>query len=160
MSNTLSSKTLRRLDVQGFDSVDPAQLASVAPWLRMAFAMCATLAGVGTVLASPVVLAALIPIAVLAAIFPVHPFDLIYNVGVRRFTGTPRLPKRGVPSRVACGLGAVWVATTAWAFSAGYPTIGYVLGGALTATATLVSTTDICIPSLIYRGIFGQPKKR
>ena len=105
-------------------------------------------------------LAALIPIAVLAAIFPVHPLDLIYNVGVRRFTGTPRLPKRGVPSRFACGLGAVWVATTAWAFSAGHLMVGYVLGGALTATATLVSTTDICIPSLIYRGIFGQPKKR
>ena len=64
MSNTLSSKTLRRLDVQGFDSVDSAQLASVAPWLRMAFAMCATLAGVGTVLASPVVLAGSIPFLV------------------------------------------------------------------------------------------------
>ncbi len=33
--------------------------------------------------------------------------------------------------------------------------LGYLLGGALTAVGLLVSTTDICIPSLIYRTIFG-----
>jgi hypothetical protein len=36
---------------------------------------------------------------------------------------------------------------------------GYVLGGLLTLVGLLVSTTDICIPSLIYRSIFGFPPK-
>jgi hypothetical protein len=35
-----------------------------------------------------------------------------------------------------------------------------VLGGSLTAIAGLVSTTDICIPSLIYRTFFGFPPRR
>ena len=30
----------------------------------------------------------------------------------------------------------------------------------VTATAVLVSTTDICIPSMIYRSIFGPPRAR
>lgn len=159
-TNTLSPATCRRLDIQGFEHVDQQALARVAPWLRLAFALCATLAAVGTVLASPPVLLALAPIALLAALLPVHPFDLIYNYGIRRVTGTPPLPRRGAPSRFACGLGAVWLLPTAWAFTAGHAILGYVLGGLLTAVATLVSTTDICIPSLIYRSVFGFPPRR
>ena len=36
--------------------------------------------------------------------------------------------------------------------------LGYVLGGALTSTAVLVSTTDICIPSMIYNALFLRAK--
>jgi hypothetical protein len=54
-------------------------------------------------------------------------------------------------------MGAVLVLVTAWAFSAGHPVVGYALGGGLTCVVLLVSTTDICIPSLIYRSIFGWP---
>jgi hypothetical protein len=39
-------------------------------------------------------------------------------------------------------------------------TAGYVLGGLLTAVAALVSTTDICIPSLAFRSVFGFPTRR
>jgi hypothetical protein len=46
------------------------------------------------------------------------------------------------------------------AFSAGHQVVGYALGGALTFVVLLVSTTDICIPSLIYRSIFGWPRAR
>jgi hypothetical protein len=102
---------------------------------------------------------ALVPIAVLAAILPVHPFDLVYNYGLRRFTGTPQLPKRGAPNRFACGLGAVWLVATAIAFQLGALVAGYVLGGMLSLVGLLVSTTDICIPSLIFRTIFGFPPK-
>jgi hypothetical protein len=37
---------------------------------------------------------------------------------------------------------------------------GYALGGMLTFVALLVSTTDICIPSMIYRSITGWPRAR
>jgi hypothetical protein len=111
-------------------------------------------------LASPTVLLALAALATLAAVSPVHPFDLIYNVGIRRLTGTRPLPRRGVPSRFGCGMGAVFLLVTAWTFSAGHALTGYALGGMLTLVALLVSTTDICIPSILYRSIFGWPPAR
>ena len=160
MRNTLTSRCRRRLDIQGFEHVEDAALAPVAPWLRLAFGLCAAIAGVGTALASSTILLLLFPIALLAALFPVHPFDLIYNHGIRFITGTGPLPRRGAPSRFACGLGAVWLLPTAWAFHSGLLVGGYVLGGLLTAVALLVSTTDVCIPSLVYRAAFGFPQQR
>ena len=89
-----------------------------------------------------------------------HPFDLIYNYGIRHLTGTGLLPRRGVPTRFGCGAGAVFLLVTAWAFSAGHAVAGYALGGMLTFVVLLVSTTDICVPSMIYRSIFGWPPAR
>ncbi len=160
MRQTLTPRTSRLLDIQGFDTVDVQELARVAPWLRLAFGLCTLLGALGTVLASPTILLALTPLAALAAVSPVHPFDLIYNCGIRPLTGTGPLPKRGAPSRFGCGMGAVILLVTAWAFSAGHVAVGYVLGGMLTLVALLVSTTDICIPSMIYRSIFGWPPAR
>ena len=158
MGKTLTPRTHRLLEIQGFDSVNVEELASVAPWLRLAFALCALLGALGTVLASPTILLALSVIAAIAAASPVHPFDLVYNYGIRHLTGTGPLPRRGAPTRFGCGMGAVLVLITAWAFAAGHDVVGYVLGGALTFVVLLVSTTDICIPSLIYRSIFGWPR--
>jgi hypothetical protein len=48
MSQTriLTPRTRRLLDIQGFDAVDAQELAPVAPWLRLAFGLCALLGGV------------------------------------------------------------------------------------------------------------------
>lgn len=155
----LSPASRRRLDIQGFDGVDDATLAETGPWLRFAFSLCAALAAAGTVLASPAILLVLVGIAAVAAASPVHPFDLLYNHGIRRLTRTRPLPRRGAPSRFACGMGAVWLLATAWAFASGATAAGYALGGLLTGVAVLVSATDICIPSLIYRTVFGFPPR-
>lgn len=160
MKSKLSAETLHRLDIQGFDTVPVTKLSAIAPWNRMAFAGCALLAGLGTVTASAGILFALMPIAALAAIFPVHPFDLIYNHGIRYLRQTGPIPERGIPSRAACGFGVVWLLATALLFQQGYTPAGYVFGGILTGMATLVATTDICIPSIVYRAIFGQPTPR
>jgi hypothetical protein len=157
---TLTPRRSRLLDIQGFDTVDVQELARVAPWLRLAFGLCTLLGGLGTVLASPAILLGLAALAALAAASPVHPFDLIYNYGIRHLTGTGALPRRGVPTRFGCGRGAVFLLVTAWAFSAGHVVAGYALGGMLTFVVLLVSTTDICIPSMIYRSIFGWPLAR
>ena len=158
MKDQLSATTRHRLDVQGFNGISDQRLAPVAPWLRLAFVLCATLAATGTVTASTALLGTLVVVAALAAIFPVHPFDLIYNFGIRHITATEPLPKRGAPSRFACGVGAIWLLGLIWAFEAGHHMAGYIFGGLLTAVAVLVSTTDICIPSMIYRAIFGKVK--
>lgn len=157
---SLSPSTLRRLDIQGFDRVDPAGLAPVAPWLRLTFALCAAVALAATALASPTLLVTVAAMAAVGAVSPTHPFDLIYNLGVRRFTGTGALPKRGAPSRFACGLGAACLVAVAMLFRGGYTMAGYVAGSSLVAMAALVSATDICVPSLVYRTLFGWPARR
>ncbi|MCH7891611.1 MAG: DUF4395 family protein, partial [Gemmatimonadetes bacterium] len=154
------TKRLHGLDVQGLDTVDEERLAEVAPWLRLSFGLCATLAIVATALASTPLLFALAAIAFLAGVLPVHPFDLIYNHGVRHATKTPPLPRRGPPARFACGVGALWLIVTVGAFDASWTTVGYVLGFTLAGVAILVSTMDICIPSMIFRAIFGPPLAR
>ncbi len=138
---TISTVTRRRLDLQGFTDVNENLLNQTASWLRLAFALCTLLAGLGTILASYTILYILVPIAALGAIFNTHPFDLIYNYGIRYITGTPALPKRGAPGRFACGLGSVWLIVTALMFQMGNNTIGYIiLGASLTIVGLLVST--------------------
>jgi hypothetical protein len=144
----LSPTTVRRLRVQGFD--DDALLAEVSPWLRLSPALCAILAGLGTASASPTILFVLAGTALLGATLPFHPFDLIYNYGIRFLVGKRALPSNGAPRRFACGIAAVWLVATALFFVGGQAIAGYALGALFVVVAGLVSTTDICIPSLMY----------
>ena len=156
----LTARTLHRLDVQGFDSVAEDRLAEVGRWRRMAFILCASVAAVGTALTSSALLLILALIAAVAAASPVHPFDLIYNHSVRYLTGTGPIPERGLPSRFACGVASVWLGATAWAFSTGHLAAGYVFGTVLSSVVLLVGTTDICLPSMAFRAVFGGPRQR
>jgi hypothetical protein len=147
----VSSVTRHRLEVQGFTCLSDASLREVGPWLRLTPGLCTTIVMIGTALALPALLWLLVPVALFGAVFPRHPFDLFYNLALRRFTGTSVLPPNGAPRRFACGMAAVWIGATAGAFTAGYSPLGYALGGVLSAVGLLVSTTHFCIPSLIYR---------
>ncbi len=153
---SLSPTRRKLLAIQGFDDVDEATLAQTQGWLRMSPAMCAAITVLGTALASPPILWLLAVAAGLGAILPFHPFDLIYNLGVRRVTGGPKLPESRSPRRFACAAGTVWLVTTGALFAVGLNVAAYVLGGAFIATAGLVATTHICIPSIIYRTVCGQ----
>lgn len=156
---TLSPSTVQRLQIQGFGPVDEMWLAEVAPWLRWSPALCAIFAALGTVMASPSILFALAGTAFLGAVLPFHPFDLIYNYGIRFLVGKRPLPPNGAPRRFACGIATVWLIATASLFAVGEMGMGYALGTMFVAVAGLVSTTDICIPSLLFnlvRGSFRQ----
>lgn len=122
----------------------------------MSPALCAIVAAIGTALASPPILWGLMVFAALGAILSYHPFDLIYNLGIRHLTGTPPLPHNGAPRRFACGMASVWLLATGGLFYAGLDFTGYALGGALVAVAALITVSHICIPSLIYRALFGR----
>jgi hypothetical protein len=152
----ISETTRQRLETQGFTGLDDTRLAEVEPWLRFTPAVCAFLMGVGTALASPAFLWGLATVAALGAIFPAHPFDLVYHFGIRRLTGTRALPANGAPRRFACGLAAVWLSATGAAFGADAAIVGYAMGGLLTAMASIVALTHFCIPSLIYGALFGR----
>jgi hypothetical protein len=153
----ITAERRRRLEAQGFVGLDEATLESVAPWLRWSTSLCALLMGMGTALASPWILWATGVTALLGAIFPMHPFDLLYNIAIRPLTKTPKLPWNRAPRRFACGMATAWLAGTGYAFYSGARSAGYVLGGILTLVALIVSTTDFCIPSLVYGLIFRHP---
>lgn len=155
-ADRLPSVVRHRLEVQGYSCADPA-FAEVVPWVRFSPALCTTWIVIGTALASPVVLALLVPFAAVGAVHDRHPFDYLYNHGVRRLTGTRPLPPNGAPRRFACGVAAAWLTATAAAFWFGLPLVGYVLGAAIIAVGLLVSTTHFCIPSTVYRFLFRQP---
>jgi len=146
-----------RFAVQGFVHVSQEELQAMAPWLRLAYGLCAAIAVTGTALASPAVMFGLLPITIAGALLPFHPFDLIYNLGIRHLRGTGPLPRRGAPARFACLVATVFAATAGICFAAGMVTKGLILGGILSASATLVATTDICIPSMTFRLLFGWP---
>lgn len=145
-----------RLEAQGFLDLDDETLAEIGPWMRWAPAICAAGMTAGTLLRSPPLLWGLAGVASLGAVFPRHPFDLLYNHGVRYLTGTRPLPRHGPQRRFACGLASAWLAGTGLAFHEGATALGYALGGSLTAVATLVATTHFCIPSLVYNTLFRR----
>jgi len=73
MRQTLTPRTRRLLDIQGFDAVDVQELAPVALGCAWRLRLCALLCGVGIILASPTILLVLTAIAALAARRPCTP---------------------------------------------------------------------------------------
>jgi len=155
-ANTLPPFRRTLLAIQGFDRVDDATLARTQDWLRFAPALCGIIAAIGTALGLPWLLWTLALIAAAGTVLPFHPFDLVYNVGVRRFTHGPRLPANGAPRRFACAIGTLWLLLTGALFAAGYDVAAYALGASFVFVAALVATTHICIPSIMFRTACGQ----
>jgi len=150
----VSSVVRSRLEAQGFCNLDDATLSELAPWMRWSPALCTIFMAAGTALNSPVILWSLAATAFLGALLPFHPFDLLYNYGMRFLTGTRALPDQGPQRRFACGIATVWLAGTGWAFHTGVTLVGYALGIPLVLVAGLVSVTHFCIPSFIYNTLF------
>ena len=83
--------TRKYLQIQGFNLDDDA-LAEIGPWMRWPYVFCASILTVGVVLASPWIIWSLAAIAISTVFLPSHPFNYVYNYGVRRLTGTRALP--------------------------------------------------------------------
>ena len=153
-----SDTTRQRIEAQGYVGLDDETLAEVGPWLRFAPAICMTWTAVATALGSAVGLWSLVPLAALGAVLPFHPFELVYNHGIRHALGKARLPPANAPRKFACAVGTVWLTVAGWAFWSGASTLGYVLGFAFAAAAAVPTFTDFCIPSFFWGLMFGKPK--
>jgi hypothetical protein len=123
---TLSQVTAtvrERIQAQGFCGLDDATYAQVNYPLRLSPTICMVWVAVGTAFASPTILWALVPFAALGAILPGHPFDVLYNYGLRHLLGTPALPRYGVRRHLACAEATLMVIAAAWGFQAGMPMV-------------------------------------
>ncbi len=155
--STVSLTTRKRIEAQGYLGLSDADLSEVGPWLRLSPAICMVWVAIATWNESTTALLVLIPFAALGSILPWHPFDVIYNLGIRHFLATQVLPRSRAPRRFACFVATIWLGATAWAFYSEATILGYVLGSSLSVAAAVPTFTDFCIPSFFYGLMFGKP---
>ena len=86
----ISTTARERIQAQGFCGLSDATYAQINYPLRLSPAIMMVWVAVGTVLASAQILWALVPFTALGAILTGHPFDVLYNQGLRYLMGTPR----------------------------------------------------------------------
>lgn len=140
--------------VQGYSCYSDKELNDYKYGIRFAYYFCNLIVIIGLLMTSVWILAVAMTIAFLGALLPRHPFDYLYNHVVSRLINKPGIPPRTSQGRFACGIASVWLCGVIVLFQYGWNTWGYLAGGVLVSIATLVSTTDICIPSMIYNALF------
>jgi Domain of unknown function (DUF4395) len=144
----------RNLDVQGYCLTE--QESHALRWgLRFPTALCLALVVTGLALQSAVLILALVPIGAVAGWARRHPFDLIWNHGLRHLTGAPELPPNPRPRRHAFKLATVWLLAVGLLFAFGEATAALVLGGILVAVCGLVTAINFCVPSTVL-GIWSR----
>jgi hypothetical protein len=158
--STATTLVRSRIETQGFVGLDDRTLSQINYPLRLAPAICLVWTAAGTALASPAALLALVPFAALGALLPGHPFDIIYDRGIRRILGTAAIPRYPLPRRMACVLGAAVLSVAGLAFATGHPILGGILGWFLVAAASSNVLTGFCMPSYLYGKLFGPPARR
>jgi hypothetical protein len=106
------------LATQGY-CLDAAERRRLWLGLRLSTGLCLPLVVSALVLESPLSLVALAGIGALAGFTPRHPFDLVWNYGVRHLFAAPLLPPNPVRRRHAFKIGAGWLLAVAGLFLAG-----------------------------------------
>jgi Domain of unknown function (DUF4395) len=142
------SWTDRNLVVQGY-WLSAEEIRALRLRLRYPTALCLAAVVTGLALQSALMLLALVPIGVVAGWTPRHPFDLIWNHGLRHLSGAPELPPNPTPRRHAFKLASAWLLAVGLLFAVGQPTAALILGGVLVAVCALVTVTNFCIPSTL-----------
>ena len=146
----LSPNRIKRLKIQGYCNMTDTRLSELAFGNRFAYILCSGVVGVGVFTAHIPILGTMMVVALFGVLLPNHPFDYIYNYGIRDLMGKPKLPRRSKQIKFACIVATIWLAITIGLFHIGFVTGGYIVGGVLFSLTFIVSTTDICVPSLIY----------
>ena len=155
----LSPRRLYSIRTQGYCNYSDTNLSELAFGNRFAYYLCSFILLIGVITANIPILCAMITVSVFGIILPNHPFDYIYNILLSKTLKKPKLPRRSKQLKFACIVATIWLATTIYLFYSDLAIAGYVSGGVLFAVAFLMSTTDICIPSLFYNFIFKYKVK-
>lgn len=142
------------LEVQGYDLT--GEESDRLRWgLRFPTALCLAMVITGLVLQSAVLILALVPVGAVAGWTRRHPFDLIWNHGLRHLGGAPELPPNPTPRRHAFKLATVWLLAVGLLFAVGQGTTALILGGILVGVCSLVTATNFCVPSTLL-GIWSR----
>ena len=152
----LSSKRITWIKEQGYFRYTDEQIQAWAFGNRFAYRLCTALLLVGVLLQNIPLLVLMNAVAFASIFLPNHPFDYIYNYGVRKWTKGPKLPKRSIQLKFACTMASLFIASTIFFFLKGMITAGYIMGLHIVVVASLVSLFDFCIPSKIFNYFTGR----
>ncbi len=155
----ISSRRLHGIRTQGYCNYSDVNLSELAFGNRFAYYTCSLFLLIGVITANIEILSTMMVVSILGILLPNHPFDYIYNIFLSKPMNKPKLPRRSRQLKFACVVATLWLAATIYLFYSGLTMAGYVCGGLLFSVAFLVSTTDICIPSLIYNSLFKYEVK-
>jgi hypothetical protein len=135
------------LIMQGYGGLSAEQRRAISLGLRLTTGAC--LAGVvaGLITRSPAIFLILAAVAAVAGLTPRHPFDAIWQYGVRHLVRGPALPPNPPQRRRPFLLAAPWLLGLGILYAAGADTWGVVLGLPFVASCTLVTATHYCLPS-------------
>lgn len=154
-----SISTLRkRLEIQGFRGFTDTELSCHQFGIRFAYGVCAVLVVLSLLYKSIPILLFVLGIAILGIFLKRHPADYLYNAIIRHWLKRPILPYRTRQVRFACLVATFWLLVTIYLFANNFVFEARIWGSILVAVATLVTTTDICIPSMIYNFLFERKK--
>ena len=120
----------------------------LAAGLRFSTCLCLALIVTGLVLRSPPLLPALGLVAAVAGASARHPFDHLWNHGLRHLLSAPPLPPNPRPRRLAFRFASAWVLAVAGLLAAGAVTPALVLGWLLVGGCTAVTAVHLCLPSV------------
>jgi hypothetical protein len=134
------------LTTQGYCLTD-AERRELAVGLRFSTGLCLSLVIVSLVIQSAAMVFVLSGIGLMAGFSSRHPFDHLWNHGVRHLLGSPELPPNPPRRRHAFKIATVWLAAVGILFAAGAATAGLVLGGLLVAACATVTAANLCLPS-------------
>jgi hypothetical protein len=118
-------------------------------WLGLRFStgVCLTLVVVALALESPVMLFELSCVGVTAGLSARHPFDHLWNHGVRHLVGGPPLPPNPTRRHHAFKIATAWLVVVGGLLAAGATIVALALGGLLVAACATVTATNLCLPS-------------
>ncbi|HEX4906926.1 MAG TPA: DUF4395 family protein [Acidimicrobiales bacterium] len=152
-----STWTERRTRLQGWRGDDACRADAAAGGQRVGPAACAIGAFAGVALASPVVLGVVAATAVVGAVAPNHPFEMVYNAWASS-RGRATLPPNRAAKRLGCAMGVAFLGGAAVAYAVGATTLGLVLALVLGVTATFVAATGVCVPSMLFTVLWGAER--
>ena len=145
---TMTSWMNSNLATQGY-RLPEEQSRALRVGLRFPTALCLGLVILGLALQSAVLILALVPIGAVAGWSPRHPFDLLWNHGLRHLSSAPPLPPNPERRRHAFKLATPWLACVGLLFAIGAGPVALGLGGVLVAVCAVVTTTNFCLPSTL-----------
>ena len=149
---TCSANTAANLDMQGFGELDADAKSYYALPLRFTPGVATVLVAIGLVLRSPLWLGFMAFVALTGVLLPRGMLiDLVYNVGVRHFTGAPPLPSTPKPRQFSYLISTACLTGSALSFAYGLPLLGFFLGGAVFLGGAILTTTLWCLGSWFYR---------
>jgi uncharacterized membrane protein AbrB (regulator of aidB expression) len=118
-------------------------------WLALRFStgLCLALVVTALALESPAMVFALSGVGLVAAFGARHPFDHLWNYGMRHIAGGPLLPPNPARRRHAFKVATAWLLIVGALLSADAITIALILGGLLVAACATVTAANLCLPS-------------